>query len=590
MATDFFAAQDAARQRSRHLIWLFLASVAGLIVAIYGAVNLLILFMGETGLLWRAEVFLGVAGLTSLIVGISSAVKIAGLRAGGGSVARSIGGRPVDPSSADPDERRLVNVVEEMAIASGVPVPEVYVLDAEDGINAFAAGFSPDDAAVAVTRGCMTKLSRDELQGVVAHEFSHILNGDMRLNIHLIGLVFGLLVLSVVGQGLLRASVSGGGSRRRNGKDGAAPIAALGLILLAAGWIGVLFGRLLQSAVSRQREFLADASAVQFTRNPSGLAGALRKIAGAGSRVNNEHSQDVAHLFFANGVRTSWAGLFATHPPLADRIRALDPSWDGSMDTTPPPDPGPAPEGMAFAVPPAVRGGTMRDNLAAQFGGSLHNPATASALVLALFPPLDGTGDPTERDKLTALGPEERNALVGLLMPALGHLSPEDRQALLARLDDLSGEGLDAFSFGLWWIVRRHLRRLVQPFSPQRRLAAAPAIFAPDVAVLIASLVHIGTAPGDEERSFEQALAASPSFQPLSQYPGGQPDILQLDGALTHLGGASFALRREIIDAATVAVTADRVITSSEEALLRLVSLALDCPAPLPAIPAGSPG
>lgn len=587
MATDFFAAQDAARARSRALVWLFLASVVALIIAIYVAVSFLLILLGEGVRVWDPRVFLAVALSTSLVVGVSSLVKILRLRAGGGSVARSVGGRPVDPATVDPDERRLVNIVEEMAIASGVPVPEIYVLDAEDGINAFAAGFSPDDAAVAVTRGCMTKLNRDELQGVVAHEFSHILNGDMRLNIHLIGLVFGLLALSVVGQGMIRASIHSGGGRRRNGKDGAgivAALVALGLILLAAGWIGVLFGRLLQSAVSRQREFLADASAVQFTRNPSGLAGALRKIGASGSRVRHEHSQDVAHLFFASGISATWAGLFATHPPLADRIRALDPAWDGDLEAQPPPLPASEPEVAAFAATPAARAGDLHVQLTGIFGDAVRDPSQAAVLLLALLGAEEGGGspDPAVAGKLAGLGPEERNALVGLIMPALGRLSPGDRRALLARLDELSGAGLDAFAFGTWWIVRRHLQRLENPSHVPRRLVADPAPFAHDAAVLIASLVHIGTGEG-EEACFDQAMAASPAFQPLARYPGGQPDVVQLDAALQRLGGASFALRKELIAAATVAVTADRVVTGSEGALLRIVALALDCPAPLPA-------
>lgn len=337
MAMDFFAAQDTARSRSRRLVALFFASVAGIILAIYLAIMVLMFAGADAASLWDPEIFAWTAALTVLVVGAASLVKISSLRAGGGSVARSVGGRLVDPLTQIPDERRLVNIIEEISIAAGIPVPEIYVLDDEGGINAFAAGFSPADAAVAVTRGCMTKLNRDELQGVIAHEFSHILNGDMRLNSQLIGLVFGLLALTVIGQTLMRVAFYSGGGRRRDGKEGAAVVLAivlLGVILCIAGWVGVLFGRLLQSAVSRQREFLADASAVQLTRHPEGLAGALRKIGREGSRVTNPHSQDVAHLFFANGLRMSWWGLFGTHPPLEARIRAIDPG-----EAVPPPLP-----------------------------------------------------------------------------------------------------------------------------------------------------------------------------------------------------------------------------------------------------------
>jgi len=203
-----------------------------------------------------------------------------------------------------------------MSIASGVPVPQVYVMDGEAEINAFAAGHSASDAAIGVTRACMKMLSRDELQGVIAHEFSHILNGDMRLNLRLIGLVFGILCLTVIGRILIRA---------RRGKF---PLPLIGLALIIIGWAGVFFGRLIQAAVSRQREALADASAVQFTRNPAGLSGALKKILIYGSRIDSPHAEEASHLFFANGLDNS---LFATHPLLTERIRALRPSLDGKF-------------------------------------------------------------------------------------------------------------------------------------------------------------------------------------------------------------------------------------------------------------------
>src|SRR5207247_4611180 len=216
------------------------------------------------------------------------------------------------------EERKLLNVVEEMSIASGVPVPQVYVMDGEPGINAFAAGHSASDVAISVTHGCVKMLSRDELQGVIAHEFSHILNGDMRLNLRVMGLVFGILCLTVIGRILIRA---------RRGKF---PLPLIGLALIICGWAGVLFGRLIQAAVSRQREVLADAAAVQFTRNPVGLAGALKKIGGLryGSRIESPHAEEASHLFFANGLGNS---IFSTHPSLTERIRALDPSFDGKF-------------------------------------------------------------------------------------------------------------------------------------------------------------------------------------------------------------------------------------------------------------------
>src|SRR5262249_2273093 len=194
-----------------------------------------------------------------------------------------------------PDLRKLLNVVEEMSIASGVPMPEVYLMPDEKGINAFAAGTAPDNAVIGVTEGCVRHLKRDELQGVIGHEFSHILNGDMRLNMRLIGVVFGLLCIMLVGRVMLDAFIRGGSPRSSSARNANPPpifLLAIGLIVI--GWPGAFFGRLIQAAVSRQREFLADASAVQFTRNPLGLAGALKKIGGLayGSRLDSAHAAE----------------------------------------------------------------------------------------------------------------------------------------------------------------------------------------------------------------------------------------------------------------------------------------------------------
>ncbi|MFL6590274.1 MAG: M48 family metallopeptidase [Chthoniobacterales bacterium] len=345
---DFFERQDKARRKTGLLILYFIVAVGLLIVSVYIAVALI--FGGfrikegtdETTIIWtHVAMFLVSAVSTSAVITLGSVFKTLSLARGGRAVAELLDGRIVNPNSTDINERKLLNIVEEMAIASGVPVPQVYVMDDEPGINAFAAGHSASDAAVSVTRGAMTMLTRDELQGVIAHEFSHLLNGDMRLNLRLMGLIFGILCLTVIGRVLVQT----------RGKKN--PLPLLGLALIIIGWVGVVFGRLIQAAVSRQREFLADASAVQFTRNPLGLAGALKKIGGIehGSQLQSPHAEEASHFFFANGLRSRIFG-FATHPPLLERIRALDPSFDGQFPAvelsvaaapSPPPLPGVAP-------------------------------------------------------------------------------------------------------------------------------------------------------------------------------------------------------------------------------------------------------
>src|SRR4051812_8638234 len=327
---DFFERQDKARRNTKMLVFYFVAAVAAIILSVYLVVILAFVAQGSGGGGWNPQLFFAVATGVIAIVCFGSLYKISELHSGGGAVARMLGGRLVSPVTSDPDEKKLRNVVEEMSLASGVPVPEIYVMDEEEGINAFAAGHATSDAAVAGTRGCMRLLNRDELQGVIAHEFSHILNGDMRLNLRLMGFIHGILCLAIIGRVLLNT----GSSRRSSSDKKGNPLPLLGIGLLIIGGIGVFFGKLIKSAVSRQREFLADASAVQFTRNPEGLANALKKIGGlsAGSKIQNAQAETASHLFFANGLSSSWINMFATHPPLEERIKLLDPSFEGQFE------------------------------------------------------------------------------------------------------------------------------------------------------------------------------------------------------------------------------------------------------------------
>lgn len=338
---DFFEQQDKARKNTGRLVLLFAAAVVGIIASVY---LLVMALMGWGGsqlegeaagaidvALWEPMVFLGVVVATIVVVGGGSLYKIAQLSGGGHVVAEHLGGRQLSPDTRDPVERKVLNVVEEMAIASGTPVPPVFFMDRELGINAFAAGYSPDDAVVGITRGCAEKLSRDQLQGVVAHEFSHIFNGDMRLNIKLIGIVHGILVVGLIGYYVMRTAFYAGGSRRSSdGKNNGLPLLALGLGLMAIGFIGTLFGNLIKAAVSRQREFLADASAVQFTRNPEGIGGALKVLAGYDKHgeIDNPNAPEASHMFFACGLASGLNSMFATHPPLDERIARIDRHWE----------------------------------------------------------------------------------------------------------------------------------------------------------------------------------------------------------------------------------------------------------------------
>lgn len=353
---DFFEQQDRARVHTRRLMWLFALAV----VCIIFLVNLLlvgVLFKidtssydsgGSQGLIHDFIYFLSqfppevwlISTLGILIVtGSASLYKHAQISRGGGSlIAEQLDGRLLTPGSGDFYERRLLNIVEEMAIASGMPVPPIYVLDEEEGINAFAAGHQPSDAVIGVTRGCMTTLNREQLQGVIGHEFSHIFNGDMRLNMRLISVLHGILFISLVGYWIIRLMSSGRRSRSSKKNDGTAVVLAIGVGLIVIGSIGVFFGRLIKASASRQREYLADASAAQFTRNPKGISDALKVIGGSvGTQIEHPRRDEASHMFFGS-VKSSLSSAFATHPQLEDRIRRLDPQWDGQFLKSSPQD------------------------------------------------------------------------------------------------------------------------------------------------------------------------------------------------------------------------------------------------------------
>lgn len=638
---DFFERQDKARRNTKFLVFYFAAAIILLIVAVYVAVALIFTFSEESFSWAQPGLFFGTAAATLAVISIGSVGKTMSLASGGRAVAELLDGRLVNPNSIDIHERKLLNVVEEMAIASGVPVPQVYVMDGETSINAFAAGHSASDAAISVTRGCMTMLSRDELQGVIAHEFSHLLNGDMRLNLRLMGLIFGILCLTVIGRVLIRT----------RGKKN--PLPLLGLALILIGWVGVLFGRLIQAAVSRQREFLADASAVQFTRNPGGLAGALKKIGGLseGSRLQSPRAEEASHLFFANGLRSSFFG-FATHPPLVERIRALDPSFDGNfpsavteaIDSTspPPPPPGvkppplprvqppplplvqPPPLPIAMAgLAPAVIGqqaivadigqpttehlryaAELQESFPESLRAAAHDPLGASALVCAFL--LDG--QPAAREKqLEELGratseamrqetlriwpeskglpPQARMPLVDIALPALRRLSPQQFEQFRAAVKTLvaSDSKIDLFEYMLQKIVMRHLE--IRFFPKGRSVTQFYDLrpLARDCGVLLSATAHTGhDDPAQARAAFAQG-AERLSRIARSEIPWLPPDqceLSHLDSALERFSQAVPQIKKNVLNACAETVAADGVIQPREAELLRAVADALDCPVP----------
>ncbi|TGG95089.1 peptidase [Natronospirillum operosum] len=350
---DFFTAQDHARRKTGHLVILLILAVLALIAVTTLVIAIAVHLMGGVqpsgppgspqtvdlsvqGLASALtfELVAGVAAVVLAIVVLGSLFKQMQLSRGGRAVAEALGGREINLNTRDADERRILNVVEEMAIASGTPVPSVYVLE-DESINAFAAGHRPGNAVIGITRGTIRNLTREELQGVVAHEFSHIMHGDMRLNMRLVSVLHGILVIGLLGGTLLRSMRYRriGGGRRDNS---AVAILGMGAALMLIGYAGTFFGNLIKSAVSRQREYLADASAVQFTRNPQGIGGALVKVGThtRGSYLEAAQAAEFSHLFFGQGLRLGFNRMMATHPPIEDRIKRVMPDWDGRFQVT----------------------------------------------------------------------------------------------------------------------------------------------------------------------------------------------------------------------------------------------------------------
>jgi Zn-dependent protease with chaperone function len=644
---DFFEREDHARRQTLRLLIMFAASVAVIILAVYLVIVVTVAQVpqghhGERAQpqevrLWDPQLFLAVALGTSAIVALASMYKIAELSAGGETVALMLGGRALHSQTTDLAEQRLLNVVEEMALASGIPVPPVFVLDREPGINAFAAGHRPGDAVVAVSRGALDYLSRDELQGVLGHEFSHILNGDMRLNLRLIGVVFGILMLSIVGYYMIRIA---GVTSSRNEKEGGgrAAILLIGLALCILGAIGQLLGQIIRSAISRQREFLADASSVQFTRNPAALAGALKKIGGleAGSRIRDGHAQEVSHMFFSNALGGSLLGLFATHPPLAQRIKLLEPDFDGRY-------PAVTPVGATLETAPAAGevAAAAAAGLAALSGGgpaprtrssaavlqgvgspqtahldharglvtAMPEPLTAAArdpftARLVVFTLLLSRDDPAVRGRqreflqtqldppayrlveqlagpAEGLAPEGRLPLADLTVPALKRLSPQQYAEFRRVIEALiAADGsVDLFEFCLRVMLFSYLDvqfGLKRPPAVRYRTVDAVAGPATVVLSLLAGAGQSDTT--DIERAFQAGAAELHLRTPL--IPAAQCTYAILETALERLAQSSPAVKRAVIAAMVACIAAEGKVTLEESELLRAIAAALACPVP----------
>ena len=636
---NFFEAQDQARRATRRLVVLYVVAVA-LIVAGLTAVFAVAMFTMTQGAYYSIGQMvasspgplIAAAVIATLFILGASAYKTSMLSDGGGRVAQDMGGTLVPADVQDPLRRRLRNVVEEMAIASGVPVPEIYVLEEESSINAFAAGYAPGDAAIAVTRGTLELLDRSELQGVIAHEFSHVLNGDMRLNIRLMGVLFGILVLSLMGRMIVRGGHYANVAGRRSKGGGAVLIIGLGLAVL--GGIGVFFARMIKAGVSRQREYLADASAVQFTRFPDGIVNALKKIGGYkdSSYLTAADPEEVSHMLFGTGARMS--GLFATHPPLAERIRAIDPSFKESdfpvvkrrsLDETMAEDkvsafapgaPGapvsatatnlpervveavgqPGPRHVAFAQ-------HLRESLPASLYDAAHSVQLAFLLAVALV--MDRSGKSTERQlaiveeqlgkdraavvrrlhgELLQTRPEFRLALLEIAFPAI-KLRPEAQLGYLvqlaSRLIDVDNE-VDIYEFCFYRVLRTNLGQAIDPdgrSGPRRASRQDLRQAAVDLLAVLADHGHED--PAGAARAFDAGKALFGKWAQDHTYSSKEHySVPTLERSLDILTRLNNRGRETMLKAVTTVAAHDARVTVAEAELIRTACAALDVPLP----------
>ncbi|MFO0782743.1 MAG: M48 family metalloprotease [Phycisphaerales bacterium] len=617
---NFFEHQDAARRNTTQLLMLFVLGV----VCTVGCVDLLLLLvLGSQKMSAGGMVaFMAVASAcTLLVIGAGSAIKASQMMGGGRAVAEALGGTQVLPSTRDPDERRALNVVEEMAIASGMPVPPVYVTP-ERSINAFAAGRTQKEYIIGLTRGCIKNLSRDELQGVVAHEFSHLFHQDTRMNMRLVAWLGGILALSLIGRAILREA-----RFSSNRKSGGAPL-ALGLGLMAIGGVGYFFGRLIQSAVSRQREFLADASAVQYTRNPDGLASALEAIRiGPGSAMEAPRATEFSHFFFASGLNA----MFATHPPLEERIRRIRGVKPGQAlpeDTATRPRMAVRPqveEGIA-AIPPVqpavellpVSGvglAALRSSLAGvgkvsptqlanadrilstlpkQLVEATQSPFSARAVICGMLLPQDFSAASTMMDlirtrdlpladtvnqlapALQNIHPAQRLPLLSLCAASMALMSPQQYAEFRQLLLDLAG--LDRQLDRLEWTVRIILRRAVERRGSGDELAPHPGLA--QIRLVTGVLSYAGARNMSQaEHAWRVAAAAAPGIG--QTLPTLQECTLDaLDAALRSLDRGTMRQKRVAVEACVAAVCADGVATPDEAELFRAICDAIGVPVP----------
>lgn len=586
----FFEHQDQARSQTRKLLILFGLGILTMIIAVNWSCAYIWSSSERSEMPFEFHALL--AAVTSLIILVSSFLRYGSLRQQGGiSLALELGGKSVEPTTTIANERRLLNIVEEMSIASGVPMPEVFVY--KDGaINAFAIGLNPKDAAVGVTQGCLDLLSRDELQAVMGHEFSHILNGDMKLNARIHSCIHGMMSLSSIGRLLLRG---GRGTSRSRNRGGAAGI---GLAFLIIGWLGTIVGKLIQAAMSRQREYLADASAVQFTRNPSALASALQKIMGQTQQAFSDNSiaAEMQHMFFSSTVRHWLGDITATHPPLEDRVRrVLGKSEDIKIKPiTMPASPSKETNfSQISSLSPQVAREpiTWIESMSTPLKASIQEIYSVRAVMYALFASQDlkirsqqeaefkrrhqvGIWRQTENlsAEIYSAGPQARLALVEIALPALRRLSHAQKIQFFDLLDILvrADQKLTLQEFALIQILKVNLLPHSLSTQPPDKQELRDSIV-----VLIGAFIHLSARDGQTKHRLASKFIDrwGRGFEKSIEWQDSQTG--SLEQSLQVISHLPLSARESLIESIGEAVLFDQQASPEELELLKCVSLAL---------------
>ena len=602
---NFFRAQDEARGRTTKLVVLLVLAIIVLAGSFYGvALFAQQKLVGRGDFEWfQPKLFLATSGVALAVILGGSLLRIAELSKGGGAIAERLGGRLVGASTKDLAERRYLNVVQEMALAAGLPVPLCYVIDGDATINAFAAGNDPQDAAIGVTRGALAHLTRDELQGVIAHEFSHIGNGDVKLSLRIIGAVAGLTALAQLGYIFMRLA---GSVKGKNSAPIALGMVVTGLVVLLIGSGGIFFAKVIQASVSRQREYLADASAVQFTRNPLGLASALKKVAGMSGAKRDASTSDLEsqHLFFASSGGFM-EFLFSTHPPINERIRLIDPTFDGIIPDVVPvqvvanePVAGFAPTGRVAPPPLPSQSRTVPTDIQIQdsvgFRGQIpdelraasEDPVSAMGLVLGLILRRDPALRAAQLEQARGLAGGEvareaawmepllrelpagsRVPLLDLSMPALRQLSPEQEALFRLAIEKVGYDADDGLIVLLIQAsMRRYLSKEKNPVSRAGDLAAA-------CGLVLSAVVHTSSESPEAQARAYQLGAGVLGLPGLSRalLDGEQIDLQKVDDALAVIAGQSVYDRRKFVRACGAAMLHDDRAEPAEVEIVRAV-------------------